>query len=113
MKKSIVVAVAFLFSSTLWGQNADTPAAKLAHYIADKMADSLSLTSQQRSKVFSINMELHKQKAEARKKSTDRSVVGKELQIIEGARDSFYKSVLTEQQFELYLQKKRTLVRSK
>jgi hypothetical protein len=54
-----------------------------------------------------------KQKAGARKKSADRTAVGKELQRIESTRDSFYKTVLTDQQYGLYLKKKRSLVNSK
>lgn len=110
--KKIVLAVGFCFSVLLLKaqQAQETPEAQVAHKIANKMADSLGLTNQQRAKVFTINMELSKKKKEARKKSTDRTTVGQELQQIEGTRNAMYKSVLTTKQYNLYLQKKRNLV---
>jgi hypothetical protein len=113
MKKIFILSFSLLICGLLWAQNDNEPAARLAQHIADKMADSLLLTPQQRAKIFSINMELYKQKAGVRKKSADRTVVGKELQRIESTRDSFYKTVLTDQQYGLYLKKKRSLVNSK
>jgi hypothetical protein len=109
--KKICLVVGFCFSLVmLKAQQQEPPEAQVAHKIANKMADSLSLTNQQRAKLFAINMELSKKKKEARKKSTDRTVVGQELQQIEGTRNAMYKTVLTEEQYGLYLQKKRNLV---
>ncbi len=109
MKNIIFVLTALFFSVTLL-QAQETPAAQLAHRIADKMKDSLQLTNQQQAKIFTINMDLQKEKEKARKKSPDRAVIGKELQQIENSRDNLYKAILTEQQFTLYKQKKRSLV---
>jgi Spy/CpxP family protein refolding chaperone len=88
----------------------DMPEAQLAQKIAHRMADSLDLSNQQRAKLFAINMELSKKKSAARKNSSDRAAVGRELQRIEGARDDMYKNVLTTEQHVLYLAKKRSLV---
>jgi hypothetical protein len=110
MKKIIVIVALFFFVSTLKAQQQETPEAKVAHKIANKMTDSLGLTNQQRAKIFSINMDLSKKKKDARKKSTDRSIVGQELQQIEGTRNAIYKTVLTQEQYTLYLQKKQNLV---
>ena len=112
--KKLVVLITVLFSSlSFLHAQEQTPAALLAHGIADRMKDSLSLSNQQRAKVFAINMELHSQKMDARKRSQYRAVVGKELQKIEGTRDGLYKTVLTQEQYELYIQKKRNLVTAK
>lgn len=97
----------------LQAQEHDTTAAKLAHHMADKMKDSLGLNDAQRSEIFSINMELHRQKSEARSESNDRDIVGKNLQKIEGKRNNLYKNVLTTEQFALYFKKKRDLISSK
>lgn len=110
MKKMFAIVVFVLAVNYLQAQEQNTPAAKLAHHIADKMADSLGLNNQQRAKVFQVNMDLNKQKTQARGKSQDRAVVGKDLQRIEGTRDSLYKTLLTATQYGLYIQKKRHLV---
>lgn len=94
------------------GQQDNTPAARLAHHIADKMKDTLGLSNQQRANVFKINMDLFKAKKEARGQSQPRDSVGRKLQAIEATRDSHYKEVLTQGQYVLYLQKKRWLVTS-
>jgi hypothetical protein len=112
MKKILVLMILFFGCHFLKAQESNTPAAQLAHHIADKMADTLGLSNQQRAKIFAINMDLHKQKTEARSKSQDRTVVGNELQRIEVSRDAMYKTVLTENQYGVYLQKKRYLVTS-
>ena len=113
MKKILFVLTLVFCASVLQAQEQNNPAAKLAHHIADKMKDSLGLTNLQRAQVFQINMDLYKQKLSARKKSTDRTVVGAEMQQVEKSRDSLYQQVLTEQQYALYKQKKRNLVTTK
>jgi hypothetical protein len=110
MKKIIVFAILVSLAPHLKSQEDNTPAAQVAHHIANKMADTLELTNQQRAKIFVINMDLHKQKTTARGRSQDRNEVGRDLQKIEGSRDSMYKAVLTEAQYLLYIQKKRNLV---
>jgi hypothetical protein len=90
-------------------QNAGT---QLANHIADKMRDSLSLTSAQRDQVFSINMDLHTRKMAARSGTQDRDSLSKLFQQIEKKRDSLYGTMLTEQQLLLYKQKKRNLISS-
>ena len=109
--KKIIIIIAFVFvKNILLGQEQNTPAAKLAHHIADKMKDTLGLSNQQRARVFQVNMDLYKQKTKARAASQDRAIVGKDLQRIEGTRDSLYRPVLTVPQYNLYIQKKRFLV---
>lgn len=110
MKKIFFFTVLFFAALKVCAQQQATPEAQVAHKIANKMADSLQLTNQQRAKIFAINMDLSKKKKDARKKSTDRVVVGQELQQIEGTRNAMYKTVLTAEQYNLYLQKKQNLV---
>lgn len=108
MKKLFVLLLLLVFVSAIHAQA--TPAAQLAHHIADKMKDSLGLTNQQRAKLFQINMDLFDKKTGARKKSKDRTIIGPELQQVEKTRDGLYKEVLTQQQYLLYLQKKRHMI---
>jgi len=112
MKKIFVFTVLFLIVLISKAQQSQTPAAQVAHNIADKMKDSLSLTNQQRAQIFNINMDLNKQKTTARNSSQDRAVVTSELQKIESSRDSLYKAILTDAQYVLYRQKKRNLISS-
>jgi hypothetical protein len=111
MKKIIfLLSLSFFASGLLCAQPG--PAVQLAHKIADKMKDSLTLSNQQRAKIFQVNMDLFRQKDAARKKSTDRVTVGNDIQSIEKQRDSLYKLELTPGQYLLYMQKKRNLVSS-
>ena len=90
--------------------DASNNASALAGKIADKMRDSLQLSATQRAQINDINLQLSNQKQAVRSQSTDRNIVMASIQKIEGSRDSLYKSVLTESQFNLYRQKKRNLV---
>ena len=93
-------------------QEENTPAAQLAHRIANKMKDSLNLSNQQTAKIFVANMDLHRQKAQAMSKPTGRPQITSDLQRIENSRDTLYKTILSTAQFNLYLEKKRNLVNS-
>jgi len=111
MKKLIfLTTIMFCVAYAINAQQENTPAAQLAHHIANKMADTLGLSNEQRAKIFVINMELYRRKTEARGRSQNRDQVGIDLQKIESKRDSLYKAELTEAQYLLYLQKKRILV---
>jgi hypothetical protein len=113
MKKLIFLTTTLFFLSyCLKAQQGNTPAAQLAHHIANKMADTLGLSNQQRAKIFTINMDLFNQKKDARERSQNRDQVAIDLQKIEAQRDSLYKVELTEAQYLLYLKKKKNLVTS-
>jgi hypothetical protein len=86
------------------------PAVDLSTKIANKMKDSLNLSQQQQQQIFAVNMSLFNQKAQARTQYHVRDSVDKALQKIENNRDSLYRPILTQQQFGLYQQKKRTLI---
>lgn len=108
MKK--IVFLSLLFCASFLIAKAQSPAAQLANKIADKMSDSLALSSQQRQQLYAINMRLSNQKMQARSRSQNRDSVGVALQQIENSRDSLYRPILTQQQFDRYRQKKRKLV---
>jgi hypothetical protein len=89
---------------------AQTPAESIASKIADKMKDSLSLTQAVRDQIYTINMNLHAQKMNSRAVYLDPSDLRPQLQKIENTRDSLYRTVLSAEKFQLYQQKKRSLV---
>ncbi len=108
MKRVLFFVMFFHFCLIFYGQS--SPSIDLANKIADKMNDSLTLSQSQRAQVFAVSIQLHNEKTTVRYQFTDRIVVGKELQRIENARDSLFKSILSDQQYILYKQKKRSLV---
>jgi hypothetical protein len=110
MRKIFSIVIFVLAVNYLPAQEQNTPAAKLAHHIADKMRDTLGLNNQQRARVFQVNMDLYKEKMKARSQSQDRTIVGNNLQRIESKRDSLYRTLLTDPQYSLYVQKKRHLI---
>lgn len=83
---------------------------EVAQKIAQKMKDSLSLTTSQQQQLYAINIQLHEQKMTARQQGGNPNVIGVNIQRIENSRDSLYKPVLTDQQFVLYRQKKKYLI---
>ena len=88
------------------------PSQVLAHRIANRMKDTLALTALQTQSVYTINLNLDNSKMQARNLSTDRVIVGRAIQALEKTRDSLYKIGLTPTQYQLYLQKKRNLIKS-
>lgn len=104
----------FLFALLIGGFNhlttAQAPAEAIASKIADKMTDSLSLTQAERDQIYTVNMNLHEQKMKMRAVSQDTIQLGPQLQKIENTRDSLYGRVLSAGKFQLYRQKKRSLV---
>ena len=107
MKNIIALLLVILISSQARSQ---TVAEQLSSKIADKMKDTLELTGTQRQQIYEINMQLATQKQAARAASTDREVVGRQLQQIEGTRDGLYQPILGEEKFATYRRKKNNLV---
>ena len=104
---SIVVSLSVVFS---FGQT--SPSEILAQRIANVMKDTLSMNTLQTQKVYNINLLLSSKKTQARTASTDRTIVGSAIQAIERTRDSLYKAELTTIQYQLYLQKKRNIIKN-
>lgn len=112
MYKIIVftILITAFFNSVIAQTNNQDAGIILANRMADKLRDSLSLSSTQRDQLFSINIELHNRKMAARSGSQNRDSIGILFQQIENKRDSFYGTVLLEPQFLVYKQKKRYLI---
>jgi len=87
-----------------------TPAELIARKIADKMTDSLLLSSSQHDTLYAINMQLHKWKMVARQQHGSPDSLQYYLQHVENMRDSLYLPVLGEDKFLLYRTKKTNLV---
>lgn len=108
MKYILTILLVSIISFAAKAQN--NQATLLADKIAQKMKDSLSLTAQQKSLLYQINMDLHQLKVAMRQQYSSPDSLQVKLQKIENRRDSLYRPVLTEEQFLLYRQKKYNLV---
>jgi hypothetical protein len=110
MKKIFLILISACFFSKTEAQT--SPAEQLADKVAQKMKDSLSLSSSQKQQLYNINMQLHSSKLQMRQQYIGTDSVSLKIQRVENMRDSLYKPVLTQQQYELYLQRKKNLVSS-
>ena len=77
------------------------------------MKDTLDLTAAQKSAIYTVNMDLHQQKMTARQQNPIGEELREALQRIENPRDSRYSSILSEEKFLIYKEKKTNLVNSK
>lgn len=109
MKKIFLV---FVFLVTIMGLKAQDAATVLAGRIAQKMKDSLSLSDAQKTKLYDINILLHRQKTNMRQLYAGSDSMGYYIQKTENKRDSLYRSVLSDDKYRLYKEKKATLVSS-
>jgi hypothetical protein len=104
-----------LLSGFLFGQHGQTQTTTVqsnlvAQKIAKKMKDTLGLSSQQRSQVFQINMNLNDQKHRVRQQIIIQDSLCARIQGIENKRDTLYFPILGTEKYLLYQQKKRNLV---
>ena len=109
--KLIVLGAIIFMSANLKAQNnsPDNQAVQLAHKIAKKIKDSLDLSAQQRQQIYQVNMNLHDQKQTVWQNSPQDSLQVR-VQRIEKTRDMLYMPILGTEKYQLYLQKKKTLV---
>ncbi len=84
-------------------------AEQAANRMAQRVADSLHLTSSQKAGLYKINLSLNNQKLAA-KQQPAADALRQQLQLIESKRDSLYRSVLTDQQFQQYTQRKASIL---
>ena len=84
--------------------NSQTTAAatQLADRIAQKMKDSLNLNQQKKTQIYNINLQLYDWKTQARQQYSNTDSLGRFIQRIENRRDSLYRNILTQNQYELY-----------
>lgn len=108
--KKIFLAATIIFMSMVVRARQVSPAEQLAAHIAQKMKDSLTLTDLQKSQLYSINMQLHERKSLVYQQYTAPDSLRIYLQRVENTRDSLYKEALPLEKFELYLQRKKSLI---
>jgi hypothetical protein len=109
MKKTILLIPALFFAMFLLKAQ-QTPAVQIAQKIAQKMQDTLSISPQQRQQIFQINIQLNDLKQAVRQQTSNRDSLQRGFQRIERGRDSLYHTVLSDEKYQLYIQKKRNLV---
>ncbi|HEX8608431.1 MAG TPA: hypothetical protein VF679_07325 [Pedobacter sp.] len=85
------------------------PAKDMAHKIANKMKDSLSLSQAQAEKIYKINMELFKQKDKVRKEFKGSDQLTAQIQKIENTRDPLYQPILKDK-YAKYKEAKTKLI---
>lgn len=108
MKRIIIIIGLFLGVSI--SMKAQSQAEIVAGRVADKMKDSLSLTGNQRSSIYDINLQLANSKSEARRNFQQMDSIRIYMQRVENTRDSLYKSILNERQFLHYKKRKMILL---
>ena len=107
MKKIFLI----LFASGIGASaNAQSNHEQLAFHIAQKMKDSLSLTSQQKDSIYIVNMQITNWKIAVRQQHTNPDSIRIYMQVMESRRDSLYHPFLSEEKYQLYLEKKRNLI---
>lgn len=112
MKKLVILFGSFLLMQlkVLSQNNNNSPAEQMASKIAKKMKDTLNLTGQQRNQIYTINMYLHNKKAAVRQQFSNPDDIRINTQRIENKRDSLYRTILSEEKYLLYREKKKNLV---
>ena len=106
---SLSLSLALLSCFGISAQSSTT-AEQIAERIAQKMKDSLNLTSQQKTGVYNVNMYIANQKALARQQYVGSDSLTRFIQQAEGKRDSLYRTVIPDSLYQIYRQKKRTLI---
>ena len=91
--------------------NAQTsPRELVASKIAKKLKDSLQLNEAQRSEIYQINLLLNDEKASIRNEFSGTDSLRVKIQNVENTRDFKYSQILSTTEFNLYRQKKKTLI---
>jgi parvulin-like peptidyl-prolyl isomerase len=109
--KTIIMLVLILLTGFA-AQAQENPAIAVAQKIAQKLKDTLSLSSSQQDQLYHINMQLHNSKMSIRQQYGGSDSLGLYLQRVENTRDSLYRRVLQEEKYLLYKQKKSTIISS-
>jgi hypothetical protein len=114
MNKIITLIVVCCISSFLQAQDNSFRYNVTLHSqsMAKTMAGSLELNAKQEDALYQINMNLHEQKATARKKIPDHDKLARTIQQIENRRDSLYRQVISPDKFVQYKARKENYVRN-
>lgn len=109
MKKIYCLLLMLVFIINKETSAQSNTSSQLSTRIADRLKDSLTLTSVQRDSIYQVNQRLALQKATIRQTVTGDSLRIR-IQKIENTRDSLYKPILGEEKYLLYKSKKITLL---
>lgn len=109
MKRLILTVIVLLTVICAKAQN-QTTASELAEKIAQRMKDSLSLSAEQKSTIYTINMQLHTQKQNYRQQYSNIDSLQYHIQRVESTRDSLYKNVIGQELYLQYKSRKRNLI---
>ncbi|OJW02645.1 MAG: hypothetical protein BGO52_00590 [Sphingobacteriales bacterium 44-61] len=88
-----------------------SPAEEIAAKIANRMKDSLQLTTTIREQVYNANLQLHDRKMsmwQQFRNSPD--TLTRMIQHIENSRDSIYKQIIGEEKFSAYFLRKKAII---
>ena len=109
MKKiSIVISLLIYFAFSANAQH--SVAESISLKISQRMKDSLGLSDFQKNQLHTINMQMDSSRQVIWRTYQSPDTLRSFLQQVENKRDSLYHPVFTEQQFQLYLLKKRNLI---
>ena len=108
MKTILLITVLFIISAVAFAQQ--SPGEALAEKIAKRMKDSLQLSVQQQAQVYQVSLQLHTAKMSKWQQYAGTDSLRIQIQRVENTRDSLYRPVLSQQQYELYLAKKGNLI---
>jgi hypothetical protein len=109
MKKILLLFLFILFKQGLKAQS-NLQGIHIANHIADKMKDTLNLNMGQRNMIYAVNLSMNNMKMAARRNISNPDSLRIVIQKIENRRDSLYSKKLPPPKYNLYLQKKRTLI---
>jgi hypothetical protein len=108
MKNIVFISLLLLICLTTYCQQSYSEQYSLK--VVERMKDSLVLSEAAKVKVYNINLELQNEKAAIWKQYSDPDMIQMHLQNIENKRDLLYSSVLNNNQFILYKQKKKNVI---
>jgi hypothetical protein len=110
MKNILLTSLCVLLVSVVFGQNA--PGEVVSTNIAVRLKDSLMLSDSQKIKIYEGNMLLNSRKQAVRQNFSSLDTIRRNIQKIEFSRDSLYQTILSVEQYQMYLDKKANLLRN-
>jgi len=104
-----ILVILFMFPAIM--TKAQSAAADtVANRMAQKMKDSLSLTDTQQQQVYQVNLQLHLLKMSRRQQYAGTDSLRYHIQRVENMRDSLYRIIISDEKYQLYLEKKRNII---
>lgn len=110
MLRAILVILFFVSGTNLVFSQSGPSGSAFAEKVANRLRDSLGLSSVQRDSIYAINVRLLERSQAVRARNLSQGETQVALQLIENSRDSLYKRVIGTEKFLLYKPKKIALV---